>query len=189
MKVLFVVLLLAATSSAQLISSIKKSYNDIMAKWGRCPSFRNDNTCAYLFDEENCEGWVLPVKPGFTELGNTFNIFSITSDKPKKNDAEAVVVRDGCLFIGYDHTKGTMLTGLGDSVVIAAIDGNKYVDLTEDEYDFKNKISSMDCVCQGFAFSKPATGKWTWWFFTIDNSIKKLYSFHLFFILILFFWL
>jgi len=58
------------------------------------------------------------------------------------------------VFIGYDHQKGTTFTGLGDSIVVAAIEGNKYVDLTEDDYDFKNKISSMDCVCNGWAFSK-----------------------------------
>jgi len=151
---LLIVVLLASSASAQLISSIKQSYRDITSKWGRCPEFKNDNTCAYLFDEEDCEGWTLPVGEGYTELGGSFNVFSLTSDKPKKNDAEAVVVRDGCVFIGYDHQKGTTFTGLGDSIVVAAIEGNKYVDLTEDDYDFKNKISSMDCVCNGWAFSK-----------------------------------
>jgi hypothetical protein len=24
----------------------------------------------------------------------------------QKNDAEAVLVRDGCMFVGYDHEKG-----------------------------------------------------------------------------------
>jgi hypothetical protein len=24
----------------------------------------------------------------------------------QKNDAEAVLVRDGCIFVGYDHEKG-----------------------------------------------------------------------------------
>merc|ERR1711860_193023 len=129
MKLLLVVLL-ASAASAQLISSIKKTYNDIRSKWGKCPSFTNDTTCAYLFDEDGCEGWQLAAKPGYTEMETgILKILSFTSDKPKANDAEAVVVRNGCIFI-------------------AAVDGNKYVDFNDDEYDFEDKISSMDCVCK-----------------------------------------
>jgi len=155
MKLLLVVLL-ASAASAQLISSIKKTYNDIRSKWGKCPSFTNDTTCAFLFDEDGCEGWQLAVKPGYTKMETgILKILSFTSDKPKANDAEAVVVRNGCIFIGYDHDKDDLINGLGSSVVIAAIDGNKYVNFNDDEYDFENEISSMDCVCKGFAFSDP----------------------------------
>jgi hypothetical protein len=31
------------------------------------------------------------------------------NDHVQKNDAEAVLVRDGCIFVGYDHEKGIQL--------------------------------------------------------------------------------
>jgi len=30
----------------------------------------------------------------------------------QKNDAEAVLVRDGCMFVGYDHEKGIITKSL-----------------------------------------------------------------------------
>ena len=50
--------------------------------------------CALLFDEEDCEGWEFEVPVGYTELDR----FSVRG--PKKNDAESVLVRPGCKFIG-----------------------------------------------------------------------------------------
>ena len=50
------------------------------------------NTCAILYDDDGCEGWELPIKEGYQKLGFW-----------KKNDAEAVVVKRGCTFIGYNH--------------------------------------------------------------------------------------
>ena len=45
--------------------------------------------CAYLFDDDGCEGWKLPISTGYTEL-----------KWRHKNDAESVVVRPGCVFKG-----------------------------------------------------------------------------------------
>ena len=50
--------------------------------------------CALLFDEEDCEGWEFEVPVGYTELDR----FSVRG--PKKNDAESVLVRPRCKFIG-----------------------------------------------------------------------------------------
>ena len=47
------------------------------------------STCAYLFDDDGCEGWELPIDVGYTELRWRH-----------KNDAESVVVRPGCIFKG-----------------------------------------------------------------------------------------
>ena len=45
--------------------------------------------CAVLFDDNKCKGWELPISEGYTELS-----------WGKKNDAESVVVREGCVFTG-----------------------------------------------------------------------------------------
>ena len=45
--------------------------------------------CATLFDDEDCNGWSVDVSAGYTEL--SFR---------ERNEAEAVVVRPGCKFIG-----------------------------------------------------------------------------------------
>ena len=50
--------------------------------------------CALLYDEEDCGGWEHKVPIGYSELPR----FSLTG--PKKNDAESVLVRPGCKFIG-----------------------------------------------------------------------------------------
>merc|ERR1711915_1042610 len=69
----------------------------------KCAEMPDNGTCAILFDEDDCDGWQLAVNEGYTELPDKTS-FSLT-DKPKKNDAEAVLVRDGCVFVGYDHNK------------------------------------------------------------------------------------
>ena len=47
------------------------------------------NMCAVMYDDDDCDGWALNIPRGYTEL-------SIW----KRNDAEAVVVKPGCRFIG-----------------------------------------------------------------------------------------
>ena len=47
------------------------------------------NACAVLYDDEGCGGWDLSVPEGYTEL----NFW-------KRNDAEAIVVKAGCIFVG-----------------------------------------------------------------------------------------
>lgn len=55
--------------------------------------FNNPNSCAIIYDDDGCEGWAHPINTGYSELG-----FS------RRNDAESVVVRAGCVFTGYDHS-------------------------------------------------------------------------------------
>ena len=50
--------------------------------------------CALLYDEEDCDGWEYEVPIGYSELPS----FSFSG--PKRNDAESVLVRPGCKFIG-----------------------------------------------------------------------------------------
>ena len=52
------------------------------------------DACALLYDEEDCGGWEHEVPIGYSELPR----FSLSG--PKKNDAESVLVRPGCKFIG-----------------------------------------------------------------------------------------
>ena len=52
------------------------------------------DVCALLYDEEDCGGWEHEVPIGYSELPR----FSLSG--PKKNDAESVLVRPGCKFIG-----------------------------------------------------------------------------------------
>ena len=56
--------------------------------------------CAILYDEEDCGGWAFEVPQGYSELR------TLVLTGPKKNDAESVLVRQGCRFIGmvsYHH--------------------------------------------------------------------------------------
>ena len=54
--------------------------------------------CALLYDEEDCGGWEFEVPIGYTELPR------IAFSAAKKNDAESVLVRPGCKFIGKTDT-------------------------------------------------------------------------------------
>ena len=49
--------------------------------------------CALLYDDDDCGGWEYQVPRGYSELS-----WGITG--PRKNDAESVLVRKGCRFIG-----------------------------------------------------------------------------------------
>ena len=55
-------------------------------------------SCALLYDEEYCSGWEYEVPIGYKELPR----FSWKG--PKKDDAESVLVRPGCKFIGKNES-------------------------------------------------------------------------------------
>ncbi|XP_023341906.1 uncharacterized protein LOC111711717 isoform X2 [Eurytemora carolleeae] len=116
-----------------------------------------NGTCAILFDEDDCSGWQLHVNEGYTELPKQTlgdKLGGPLIDNPKKNDAEAVLVRKGCILVGYDHDRDSIFTGLGKAAVVAAVGAHKYQNFDEDGYkDIDEKISSVDCVCSGFSFS------------------------------------
>ena len=50
--------------------------------------------CALLYDDDDCSGWKMEVPIGYKELPR----FSLGG--PRKDDAESVLVRPGCKFIG-----------------------------------------------------------------------------------------
>ena len=50
--------------------------------------------CALLYDDDDCSGWKMEVPIGYKELPR----FSLGG--PRKDDAESVLVRQGCKFIG-----------------------------------------------------------------------------------------
>ena len=56
----------------------------------RCEEMKvPSDKCATLFDDEDCNGWSVDVSTVYTEL--SFR---------ERNEAEAVVVRPGCKFVG-----------------------------------------------------------------------------------------
>ena len=54
-------------------------------------------SCALLYDDDDCSGWEYKVPIGYKELPR----FSVGG--PRKDDAESVLVRPGCKFIGKDN--------------------------------------------------------------------------------------
>lgn len=96
------------------------------------------DTCAVLFDDDDCEGWERPVPEGYTALGYW-----------KKNDAESVVVKAGCTFIGYDEA-GEEASARGRSIVVDA--SNKRTNVQKNfrgKNELDEKISSTECRCGG----------------------------------------
>ena len=57
--------------------------------------------CAILYDHEDCGGWAFDVREGYSELKDSALV------GPKKNDAESVLVREGCKFIGMEISQHT----------------------------------------------------------------------------------
>jgi hypothetical protein len=90
------------------------------------------NDCAKLYDDDGCGGWGLGISTGFTEL-----------DFWKRNDAESVVVKAGCKFIGYDHDdrKGDKIevdNTYGQYRLARDFDGSR---------ELEEKISAVECTC------------------------------------------
>ncbi|QQP34762.1 Uncharacterized protein FKW44_022754, partial [Caligus rogercresseyi] len=92
-----------------------------------------------------CAGWELPVGTGYTELSFRY-----------RNDAEAVVVKKGCIFTGYDHA-GSTDAQRGERVRIDGRNhnkpGNPWKDLDRDS--LVDEISSVICECP--ATEKPSS--------------------------------
>ena len=56
-------------------------------------------SCALLYDDDDCSGWKFEVPIGYKELPR----FSLSG--PRKDDAESVLVRPGCKFIGKGDSR------------------------------------------------------------------------------------
>merc|ERR1711879_430365 len=57
-----------------------------------------EGKCAVLFDEEDCTGWSAEVSSGYSELSYR-----------QRNEAESVIVKPGCKFVGYDRADKNIL--------------------------------------------------------------------------------
>jgi len=134
------------------ISEIRNAFNGFKSRL-QCAELPNDGTCAMLFDEDDCTGWQLKVKEGYTEIASqSFTDFIAGSlvDEPKKDDAEAVLVRNGCTLFAYDRPEGHIL-GKGDTAAITAARGDRFVKLEDEFEDLDEEIEAVNCVCSGAA--------------------------------------
>ncbi|XP_071742992.1 uncharacterized protein [Lepeophtheirus salmonis] len=95
--------------------------------------------CAVLYDDDGCEGWEKAIPVGYTELGWSH-----------RNDAEAVVLRKGCIFTGYDHS-GTTAKDRGKSFSMDARSHHKSYHMYKnlDRKSLVDRISSVMCTCPG----------------------------------------
>jgi len=118
--------------------------------------FKTDsNACAVLFDDDCCEGWALTIpgnitRPSYTLLDNTFQADGINplADNPKKDDAEAFVVRPGCTLVvrtepfgerGYSRAFVAEKT---KPLIVDDLDTGDYEELYE-------TIEAVHCFCGG----------------------------------------
>jgi len=93
--------------------------------------------CATLFDDEDCNGWSVDVSTGYTEL--SFR---------ERNEAEAVVVRPGCKFVGYDRADKNIIANRGESIAIDATNSGAHVWMNlKGEDNLEEEISATACTC------------------------------------------
>lgn len=109
------------------------------------------SACALLYDEYDCSGWEHEVPTGYSEFSSSILKYLpsfLVGDTPKKNDAESVLVRPGCLFVGYDHANRDSLEARGDSIEVDAVHSNTTVKKNmELSSDLHEDISAMSCTC------------------------------------------
>jgi len=101
-----------------------------------------NNMCAVVYDEIGCRGWKLNIPEGETFFNWWDPIYS-----GYRNDIEAVSVKAGCDFTGFDAVNMS-----GENITISAGSANKHVMLIdEDDFmtsDFYEKIESISCTCR-----------------------------------------
>merc|ERR1711934_1336589 len=94
-------------------------------------------SCALLYDDDDCSGWKYEVPIGYKELPR----FSVGG--PRKDDAESVLVRQGCKFIGYSDDGQR-----GDTVVVDNLRSTKPLSKNfKTRADLDERIESMFCSC------------------------------------------
>jgi len=105
----------------------------------KCNTVPN-NMCAVVYDNIGCSGWKLNIPEGEIIFNWWDPIYSWY-----RNDIEAVSVKAGCDFTGYDAVNMS-----GKNITISAGSANKHVTLKdEDELaDFDEKIESISCTCR-----------------------------------------
>jgi len=129
----------------------KKRCNSHIDKFNRGGSGR---ACAILFDEDNCDGEFEVVPEGYTELNNDL-----------EDDAESVLVRPGCVLVGYDDGKSSFggIFGKDDTVSIPNIDGGPFnrneplLKNLDGDDELEEDIEAVECEC--IRPKKPKTKK------------------------------
>ncbi|CAB4063442.1 unnamed protein product [Lepeophtheirus salmonis] len=93
--------------------------------------------CAVIYDDDGCEGWEKPLPTGYTKLSFRY-----------RNDAEAVIVKKGCVFTGYDHA-GSSDAERGERFVLDGRNFNKPYNRWKnfDRKSLVDEISSVICEC------------------------------------------
>jgi len=109
----------------------------------RCPdearNIGNDRgTCAIVFDEDNCRGTQERLGHGYTKF-----------TRKLRNDAESVIVKPGCIFIGYSNYRSSPNDYFeGDNVVLDA--SGRHDPLIVDNLDndqVDEDMESASCYC------------------------------------------
>jgi len=127
-----------------------------------------DNLCAVMHDGEGCTDDVKEVVPGGEgKLKHT----SFFSNKLRRNDADSLIVRGGCKLEAWDDDEGLREAKEAEAVseevgrqrdrndidnahkIVIDQRGhlsrfNKYIDNLDDDYNYKEKISSYRCTCE-----------------------------------------
>ena len=83
--------LLAPPSPARVGAITSNQNEDVMSSPERCSSVPYGN-CGVLYGEKNCEGWSINIPQGSNDLHEDY-----------RNDAEVIVVKKGCKFIGKEE--------------------------------------------------------------------------------------
>ena len=135
-------------SISSLFSKAKGNLRDVVTSFS-CANMPSNGTCAILFDEDDCDGWQLAVNEGYLELPDQTktDLFGGTFvDRPKKDDTEAVLVREGCILVAYEETKEKEFN---KGVAVAAVNGHKY-EKFGDISDIDDDIKAVECHCGQF---------------------------------------
>ena len=104
-----------------------------------CVAVPND-LCAVVYDDGGCRGWKLDINEGEIMFKWWDPIYYWY-----RNDIEAVSVKAGCTFTGFDDSSLN-----GRSMTIRAGNKDRHVTLNdEDDFeDFDEEIQSISCTCR-----------------------------------------
>lgn len=117
--------------------AVSSAVGSVTSLWDDCQKgkevFKTDpSVAAVMFTDEGCENTDIQLREGFTDLPVT-----------KKNRAEAIMVKEGCICVAFDHADKE-----GKSAVFDNVGGNKILVVSELKDDQLGKdISAVDCKC------------------------------------------
>jgi len=121
------------------VTGSKCNKDEILDIFGRGPG----RACAILFDEEDCVGDFEVVGTGKRDLDEL------------DDDAESVLVRPGCVFVGRDRSGiSAGLFGQGGTVEVQNIEGETYrrsqprLKNLKGKDDLEEDISAVECNCE-----------------------------------------